>query len=157
MDKKNTGKLFKQYKFLNKKNMPDEFECEDGWAKLITNMCKELKALPPPDDFYVTKIANYFGELQVHTKHGNLQTRLIIDEYNTQSMEVCDRCGKDPELESCDKCEVEEIEYPDEEEETEEDDDDTTTTCNCGGNCSCGSGGGSCSGGGCSGGSCGTP
>lgn len=121
MNDDNTKKLFKQYKFLNKKNLTNGFECEDGWYKLVYNMCKEIKASNPPKDFVVTKVAERFGDLEVHTKNGTLQTRLIIDEYNTQSMELCDRCGNNKDDESCDKCKVPEVDYSvKEDEETEE-------------------------------------
>jgi len=141
MNDENTKKLFKRYKFLNKKTLPDGFECGDGWYKLVYDMCKELKSVSPPADFVVTKIAERYGDLEVHTKNGTMQTRVIIDEYNTQSMEICDECGKDKDLQSCDKCTVPEIDYSDPEEETEEDDSNQSSNCSSGscssGSCNC--------------------
>lgn len=149
MNKKTLNSLKKKYNFLSG---IDTMDCGDGWKKLITTMCKDLNALPPPETFYITHIENKYDHLDVRTKHGNMRTRMVIDEHNTLSMDLCDGCGKDRDLESCDKCEVEVIEYPDPEEEDKED-----VACGCAdGSCTCTSG---CSSGGsgCQGGGCGTP
>jgi len=136
MNDANTKKLYKQYKFLNKKTLPNDFECGDGWYKLVYDMCKELKPAVP-SDFIITKVAEKYGDLEIHSKNGTMQTRVILDEYNTQSMELCDACGNEKDLEQCDKCTVPVIEYSDPEDEEEED--DTSQASNCTGGCSSGS------------------
>lgn len=131
MNKENTRKLFKRFPFLKKTDLPDGFGCGDGWYTLVYDMCKELKSVNPPDDFTITKIAERHGELEVHSKNGVMRTRVAIDEFNTVSIGICDECGNDRDLEKCDKCTVEVIEYPD----PEEDEDDSNaapalcTTC----------------------------
>lgn len=138
MNDDNTRKLFKRFKFLNKKNMPEGFQCGDGWYTLIYNMCKELKDADPPDNFYITHIGEKYNELDVHTKNGVMRTRVVIDDFNTASLDICDNCGNDRDLEMCDKCTVPVIEYPDPEPENEEEDDSNTNS-GCGSCSSCGS------------------
>ncbi|KKL64330.1 hypothetical protein LCGC14_2166150, partial [marine sediment metagenome] len=83
MNKENTRKLFRRFPFLKKDNLPDGFESGDGWYSLVYNMCKKLKSVNPPDDFVVTKIAEKYNELEVHSKNGVMRTRVVIDEFNT--------------------------------------------------------------------------
>jgi hypothetical protein len=151
MNDKNTEKLFKRFPFLKKHCLPEGFECGDGWYKLVYNMCKELKTVNPPSEFVITKVAEKHGELEVHSKNGAMRTRVVIDESNTASIEICDGCGNNRDLEKCDKCTMPVIEYPD----PEEDEDDTaqaqcsncsTDPCACAKQC-----------GTCSTGSCGCP
>ena len=124
MNEENNKKIFKRFKFLNKKIMPDGVKCGDGWYKLVYDMCKELKDAEPPKDFVITDIYEKCGELRVHTKNGVMKTRVIIDEYNTLSLESCDECGKDKDLQSCEKCTVPEIDYSDPEENAEGDEEE---------------------------------
>lgn len=136
MNEDNERKLFKRYKFLNKKSL-DSIDCGDGWYKLIYDMCKELKVANLPANFVVTRIMEKYGDLEVHTKNGTMQTRVIIDKYNTLSMELCDECGQDKDLQSCDKCTIPEIDYsdPEEDEETEDDENECSgcgnSSCSC--------------------------
>lgn len=149
MNTKLSNKLYRKYKFLRKKEMPT-INCGDGWYELVNNMCSALQKEDPPKDFVITAIYEKCGELRVHSKNGAMKTRVIIDEYNTVSLDTCDECGQDKDLESCSKCKVPVVVYASEEEEG----------CKCeDGNCSCdpddsGCCGGGCSGGGCSGGNC---
>jgi len=138
MNDNNTRKLYKQFKFLNKKTLPDGFECEDGWYALVYNMCKELKECAPLD-FVITRVMNKYGELEVHTKNGNMPTRIVLSAYRSDSMDICDRCGNDKELQSCDKCTVPEVDYSTDDDE--EDDNGQETLCSGGGSCAPASGG----------------
>lgn len=140
MDDNNTKKLFKQYKFLNKKTLPDGFECGDGWYKLVYDMCKEIKAINPPAEFVVTRVINKYEGLEIHTKNGTMRTRVVLDQYNTLSMDICDACGNERDLEKCDKCTVPVIEYPDPEDE-DEDDSSNASAGSCGASCAPSSGG----------------
>jgi len=137
MNNENTRKLLKRFKFLNKKHLPS-IDCGDGWYSLVYDMCKELKDTNPPDNFIITKIMEKCGNLKVHTKNGTMPTRIILDKYNTLSMETCDACGNDKDDQACPKCEVEEIDYSEQE---DEDDQATTATPCCSGNGTCSSGG----------------
>jgi len=106
--------------------MPNEFNCGDGWYSLVYNMCKEIKASNPPATFYITHIGERNGGLNVYTKNGVMRTRVIIDEFNTTSIEICDGCGNDRDLEMCNKCTIPVIECPDPEENA----DKTENECN---------------------------
>lgn len=127
MNPDNERKLFKKFKFLNKKTL-SSISCGDGWYKLVYDMCKELKSINPPDDFYITHLAERYGELDVHTVNGVMRTRAVIDEYNTLSVNLCDECGFDRDLQKCDKCTEPEIDYSDSEEDEEEDEGDNSQT-----------------------------
>lgn len=131
MNDKNTKKLFKQFKFLNKKNL-ETIDINDGWYKLIYNMCKELKTNIPPDNFIITYIGEKDGGLRVHSKNGIMKTRVIIDEFNTASLVICSSCGNDRELEKCDKCTEPVIEETEEEEkDSDECESCSTNPCGC--------------------------
>lgn len=130
MNKDNERKLFKRFKFLNKQTM-ESIACGDGWYGLVYDMCKELKTAGPPDDFYITHIDERYGGLDVRTKNGVMRTRVVIDEFNTLSIELCDECGNNRDLEMCDKCIVPVIEYPDPDDDDSEDADDPCNTCSC--------------------------
>jgi len=123
MDTKLSNRLFKKFKFLRKKELADGFECGDGWYTIIDNMCCELRAhkMTKPD-FVITKIYDKYGDLMVHSKNGNNATRSIIDGAIELSMEICDECGNDKDLEQCEKCTVPVVEYPDPEDKEEEED-----------------------------------
>lgn len=140
MNADNTRKLFKRFSFLNKANMPNGFECGDGWYKLVYDMCKELKAVGPPADFHITHIGERYGGLDVHTKNGVMRTRVVVDEFNTTSIELCHDCGNNRALEKCGTCTEPVIEYPDPEDDNDEED-DNSVTCNSG----CVPGSGACS------------
>lgn len=114
-------------------------ECGDGWYKLVYDMCKDLKDANPPIDFVVTKIAEKYGDLEVHTKNGTMRTRVILDQYNTQSTEICDECGNEKDLEMCDKCKIPEVDYSTSEDSDDDEDDGSSTSC--GGSCAPASGG----------------
>jgi len=148
MNDDNTRKLFKRFSFLSKANLSDGFGCGDGWYKLVYDMCKSLKEVNPPNDFAIIKIAERHNELEVHSKNGVMRTRVVIDEFNTASIEVCAGCGNNRDLEQCDKCIVPVIEYP----EPEEDEQTQCTNCSTD-PCACPAGG--CSS--CSSGSCNCP
>lgn len=135
MNKDNERKIYKRFKFLNKNALPS-IDCSDGWYKLLYDMCKDLKAASPPPNFVITKIAERYGDLEVHTKNGNMRTRVILDQYITESMDICDECGNGKDLEMCDKCKVPEVDYSSQDEGEVEDINPQSNSC---GTCASGS------------------
>jgi hypothetical protein len=104
MIEKDLKKLFKKYKFLKKKTLPDGVQCGTGWNSIITNMFQALADTNPPDNFVVTKVFSKVDTLRVQTTGGNNSTRFVIDEAIEQSEETCEACGNLKELQKCDKC-----------------------------------------------------
>ena len=124
MDTKLSNRLFKKYKFLRKKELAGGFECGDGWYQIIDDMCKELRASSMlRDDFVITKVFDKYGDMYVHSRNGNNATRSIIEDAIELSMEICDACGQNKDLESCPKCTIPVVNYDDDDtdEESEED------------------------------------
>jgi hypothetical protein len=136
MNTDNIRKIYKRFRFLNKNIMPS-IDCGDGWYTLLYNMCKDLKSVNPPNEFMITKIAEKYGDLEVHTKNGNMRTRVILDQYSTKSMEICDECGNAKDLEMCDKCKVPEVDYSSQDEGEIEDINSQSDSC--GDSCASGS------------------
>ncbi len=138
MNTKLSNRLFKKFKFLRKKEMPDGFGCGDGWYNIIHDMCcglRDNKMLR--DTFVITKVYDKYGDMSVHSKNGNNATRAIIDEAIELSVELCDDCGKEKDLEQCGKCTVPVVVYPEPEEEDEEEDDSTQCGSCSSGTCGC--------------------
>ena len=121
MDTKLSNRLFKKYKFLRKKEMPNGFMCGDGWFKIIDGMCKELSsAYLLPDVFVITKVYDKHGNMAVHSRGGNNVTRMIIEDTCELTEEICDACGNQKDLEQCPKCTVPVIIYATDEEEKQD-------------------------------------
>jgi hypothetical protein len=111
MDNKLENRLYKKYKFLKKKIMP-EINCEDGWYPLINDMCNQLKNSDQlPEDFVITKIFDKFGDMMVYSKKGNNTTRFIIESACDESMSICDACGNNKDEELCPKCTTSVVNY----------------------------------------------
>ncbi|KKM65212.1 hypothetical protein LCGC14_1493630, partial [marine sediment metagenome] len=138
MDTKFSNRLFKKFKFLRKKEMPNGFGCGNGWYTIIDDMCCELRDNKMlRDNFVITRVYDKYGDLSVHSKNGNNATRSIIDRAIDISMEICDECGFEKDMEKCVKCIVPVVMYPEPEEEDEEEDDSpqcgacSSSSCGC--------------------------
>ena len=142
MDKKLENKLYRKFKFLKKKLMPN-IDCGDGWYEIIHNMCVKLDDIEKPDEFVITKIYDRYGDMDVHSKFGNNATRFAIEDFKDESTKICNACGNDKDLEKCDKCTVPVVDYS--AQDDEESDDADHCACNDDGNCC----GGNNNGGGC--------
>ena len=114
MDDKAMKRLYKQFKFLRKKTLPEGIQIEAGWDKIVTDLFQTLNSLPPPFDFVVTKVFNRHGKLQVWTANGCNSTRFAIEAAVEASEVTCEYCGNEIELGLCEKCKyVEPVEVVD--------------------------------------------
>ena len=75
------------------------FECDDGWQKLISDLCEELdeflKVHPNPD-FRVSQVKSKFGGLRFYVENEGDDYKAIydiIDKYEKKSYHTCEYCG----------------------------------------------------------------
>ncbi|MFA5024185.1 MAG: hypothetical protein WC523_04475 [Patescibacteria group bacterium] len=104
MEDKELKKLFKKFKFLKKKTLPEGIKCEAGWNTIINNMLQSISDSNPPDTFIITKIFSKISKLNVYTSGGNNTTRFAIEEAIELSEDTCEFCGNLKELQMCEKC-----------------------------------------------------
>ena len=75
-----------------------EPSCRDGWFLLLWELCNNIKATNPPNDFESTQIKEKFGTLRFYTTRSIPEIDKLIDYAETESGKVCDWCGKDGTL-----------------------------------------------------------
>jgi len=109
MNKKNTNYLFKTYPelFKHKNDLMNSlmgfgFECDDGWFKLIDNLCKDIYSFYKehgdhkiPTHFYVEQVKEKYGGLRFYTTGCQGEVHDIIDKAELDSYYICEMCGDD--------------------------------------------------------------
>lgn len=65
----------------------------EGWVDLFIDMCKEIKQLDPPDDFYFTDVKEKYNQLRCYPSISIEDIDNIIQEYEDRSKKVCLHCG----------------------------------------------------------------
>lgn len=105
-------KFVERFKFFHPEKSPMEslicfgFECNDGWANLIWDLCEKLEEQlsKEGDDkeypFEVVQVKEKFGGLRFYTNWGTDAVYDLIDEAEDKSFEVCEMCGKEGKLRS---------------------------------------------------------
>lgn len=76
------------------------FMCDDGWFKLIYNLCKDIQKVidnTPDhslDGFTVLEVKEKFGELRFYVGGFTDEIGDLIDEAERKSHHQCEICGK---------------------------------------------------------------
>jgi len=106
MNKKNTKKLNDDFPFLRPKGglmhslMYFGFMCDDGWFKLIYQLCKDIQRVIDNnpdhklDDFIVIEVKEKFGGLRFYAGSYNKEIGELIDKAEHESEHTCEICGK---------------------------------------------------------------
>lgn len=72
------------------------FECDDGWADIIFNLCKELQQEIDNsgcEQVVAAQIKEKFAGLRFYSSGGNEVTDAIIDKYAKLSSDTCELTG----------------------------------------------------------------
>ncbi len=101
MNKANTERLFKEFKFFHPEKpvsqglMAFGFCFGDGWFNLVYKLCKDLELLVD-DDFEVVQAKEKFGELRWYCD-GIKEQKIydIIHKAEAKSHYICEGCGKE--------------------------------------------------------------
>ena len=94
MNEKTTQRIIEQ----NPKIFAQDFyfECDDGWADIIFNLCKELQQEIDNSDceqIVAVQVKEKFAGLRFYAGGGNEVTRAMIDKYAKLSSETCEVTG----------------------------------------------------------------
>jgi hypothetical protein len=105
MNSENTKALIKRFKFISSKNplyrndlnIPMSFDCEDGWFKLIWELCEGLEKIIDKS-FIVEQVKEKFGTLRFYVSYVNDDINSLIEKAELQSSITCEICGNPGEL-----------------------------------------------------------
>ena len=128
MSPENTKNLFDRFKFfhpeksLRESLMSFGFEHDDGWFKIIWNLCEKIESLAK-DTFEVLQVKEKFGTLRFYTSSSTNEIEKFIDEAEELSSKTCELCGQEGSLHTsggwlktlCSKCATESGRYVKEE------------------------------------------
>lgn len=94
MNEKTTQRIIEQ----NPKIFAQDFyfECDDGWADIIFNLCKELQQEIDNSDceqIVAVQVKEKFAGLRFYASVGSEKTSEIIDKYSKLSTETCEMTG----------------------------------------------------------------
>lgn len=67
-------------------------ECDEGWNELIDELIEKLDKLP--EEIYVTQIKEKYGTLRFYVASCSEEAQSIIDDYETFSSHICEKCGE---------------------------------------------------------------
>jgi hypothetical protein len=73
-------------------------EIDDGWIDLVDEMCQQINNKNPPPQFQIKQIKQKFGYLRVYTNMFVDGVENIIQQFEIQSTNVCEICGKSGKL-----------------------------------------------------------
>ena len=78
----------------------------EGWVDLFIDMCKEIKQLNPPDDFYFTDVKEKYNQLRCYPSISIEDIDNIIQNYQLKSIYTCQLCGNNKRTDQlyCDDC-----------------------------------------------------
>lgn len=78
----------------------------EGWVDLFIDMCKEIKQLNPPDDFYFTDVKEKHNQLRCYPSISIEDIDNIIQKYQLRSIYTCQLCGENKQTDQlyCDNC-----------------------------------------------------
>jgi len=103
MKKELEDKLFKKYPtlFPNGRNvdkmeslMVFGFECDDGWFKLIDNLCKDILKYKEGNKVIVVQVKEKFGGLRFYTEGTSDEIYELIRKAEEDSYNICEICGE---------------------------------------------------------------
>jgi len=106
VNKKNSKKLMIDFPFLRPQGglgqslMYFGFDVDDGWFKLIYQLCKDIQRVidNTPDealkDFQVVQVKEKFGSLRFYCGAATSEIHDLIQEAEAKSSRVCELCGK---------------------------------------------------------------
>ena len=111
MNRKLERKLYRKFKFLRavnpftlkEFNWCTSLDMNDGWYKLIRDLCKELKKYFKAhkevlETFYVTQAKEKYGGLRFYISASTTEVFNIIHKYENKSYKICEICGKPGQL-----------------------------------------------------------
>lgn len=102
INKENTQKLFKRFKFFHTERTTRisltcyGFECANGWFDLIWKLCEDVEKIAPPD-FEVMQVKEKFGTLRYYTHNSTDDIRKLIRKAELKSAHTCELCGSTKE------------------------------------------------------------
>ena len=94
MNEKTTQRIIEQNPKIFAQNF--YFECEDGWADIIFNLCKELQQEIDNSDceqVVAVQVKEKFAGLRFYASSGSEKTDQIINKYSKLSIETCEMTG----------------------------------------------------------------
>lgn len=110
MNKEFEKRILDKYFFFGDKEWKEDmkisclcwgFECDDGWQKLIEDLCEELNEhfiKYPNPDFRVAQVKSKFGGLRFYVQNEGEkyeEINSIIRKYEDMSYHTCEYCGAD--------------------------------------------------------------
>lgn len=69
------------------------FECESGWNKLISDLCKALAKIDKNKEIRVQQIKQKFAGLRFYIVNHNKKFHDTIAKYEIKSYKTCEECG----------------------------------------------------------------
>lgn len=82
--------IIKKYSYMK---LP-HFECDDGWNKLISDLCRDLAKVDKKKEIRVLQIKEKYGSLRFYTSYFNQKCHEIINDYEFKSCQICEICGE---------------------------------------------------------------
>lgn len=76
------------------------FECEDGWYELLHQLCLDIQAANPPENFCVVQVKEKFGTLRFYVDNSNKEIDDLIHEAEMKSSSICEYCGSTEKIET---------------------------------------------------------
>jgi hypothetical protein len=64
----------------------------EGWAEMFHQLCRDIK-LANPDKFHFEQVKEKFGGLRAYFIGGNEVVSKLIDQAESDSYKICERCG----------------------------------------------------------------
>ena len=101
--------------FRKGSGVPFFIDCEDGWYKIIYDLCIDIRKLlkeNPIDQFMVLQVKEKFGGLRFYIGAGSEEIFSRIAKAEVDSVHTCEYCGQPGKLRLklpwirtlCDKC-----------------------------------------------------
>lgn len=80
---------------IDNKNLYFDFECNNGWYKLIHQLSSNIENILKKDDlpFYAVQVKQKFGALRFYMNQTNDKINKLICDAETQSNKICEECG----------------------------------------------------------------
>lgn len=87
-------RLFQPDPALRNNLMSFGFECDEGWKKILTELCNDLERQKLSKAFQILQVKEKFGTLRFYVSGGTGEVFALIDAAERASSWTCEVCGE---------------------------------------------------------------